>query len=50
MLDHVSVGVSDVDRSRRFYDAALQPFALVHIVHFSGGPLKAEHQAGCNPQ
>jgi catechol 2,3-dioxygenase-like lactoylglutathione lyase family enzyme len=25
MLDHVSIGVRDINRSRRFYDAALEP-------------------------
>jgi catechol 2,3-dioxygenase-like lactoylglutathione lyase family enzyme len=25
MLDHISLGVSDLERSRRFYDAALPP-------------------------
>src|SRR5579875_1396090 len=25
MLDHVSIGVADIARSRRFYDAALRP-------------------------
>ena len=25
MLNHVSIGVSDIARTRRFYDAALQP-------------------------
>ena len=25
MLDHVSIGVSDIARTKRFYDAALQP-------------------------
>ena len=25
MLDHVSIGVADVDRSKRFYDTALKP-------------------------
>jgi catechol 2,3-dioxygenase-like lactoylglutathione lyase family enzyme len=34
MLDHVSVGVRDIDRSRNFYDAALRPFGLVRIVDF----------------
>jgi catechol 2,3-dioxygenase-like lactoylglutathione lyase family enzyme len=34
MLDHVSLGVSDLDRSRRFYDAALAPLGLVRIVDF----------------
>src|SRR5215469_13471184 len=34
VLDHVSVGVIDLDRSRRFYDAALRPLGLVRIVDF----------------
>ena len=34
MLDHVSVGVNNLDRSRRFYDAALRPLGLVRIVDF----------------
>jgi catechol 2,3-dioxygenase-like lactoylglutathione lyase family enzyme len=29
MLDHVSIGVSDLKRSRRFYDAALRPLGVV---------------------
>jgi catechol 2,3-dioxygenase-like lactoylglutathione lyase family enzyme len=36
MLDHVSLGVSDIDRSRNFYDAALRPLGLVRIVDFGG--------------
>src|SRR5690242_1189617 len=36
MLDHVSQGVSDIHRSRRFYDAALRPLGLVRIVDFGG--------------
>ena len=34
MLDHVSVGVTNIERSRRFYDAALRPLGLVRIVDF----------------
>jgi catechol 2,3-dioxygenase-like lactoylglutathione lyase family enzyme len=34
MLDHVSLGVTDLARSRRFYDAVLQPLGLVRIVNF----------------
>jgi catechol 2,3-dioxygenase-like lactoylglutathione lyase family enzyme len=34
MLDHVSLGVTDLERSRRFYDAALQPLGLVRTVDF----------------
>jgi catechol 2,3-dioxygenase-like lactoylglutathione lyase family enzyme len=37
MLDHVSLGVTDIDRSRRFYDAALRPLGLVRIVDFGEG-------------
>ncbi len=37
MLDHVSLGVSDIARSRRFYDAALRPLGLVRIMDFRQG-------------
>jgi catechol 2,3-dioxygenase-like lactoylglutathione lyase family enzyme len=36
MLDHVSLGVRDINRSRRFYDAALRPLGLVRTVDFGG--------------
>jgi catechol 2,3-dioxygenase-like lactoylglutathione lyase family enzyme len=36
MLDHVSLGVTDLERSRQFYDAALQPLGLVRTVDFQG--------------
>jgi catechol 2,3-dioxygenase-like lactoylglutathione lyase family enzyme len=36
MLDHVSFGIADLARSRRFYDAALRPLGLVRIVDFEG--------------
>jgi catechol 2,3-dioxygenase-like lactoylglutathione lyase family enzyme len=36
LLDHVSLGVSDLARSRLFYDAALRPLGLVRIVDFDG--------------
>src|SRR5260370_21542696 len=36
MLDHVSLGVKDLERSRRFYDAALHPLGLVRTVDFQG--------------
>jgi catechol 2,3-dioxygenase-like lactoylglutathione lyase family enzyme len=36
MLDHASLGVSDLERSRRFYDAALRPLGLTRIVDFAG--------------
>src|SRR5919204_5951193 len=37
MLDHVSLGVADINRSRRFYDAVLRPLGLVRIVDFGEG-------------
>jgi catechol 2,3-dioxygenase-like lactoylglutathione lyase family enzyme len=37
MLDHVSIGVSDLARSRQFYDAVLKPLGLVQIVDFGRG-------------
>jgi catechol 2,3-dioxygenase-like lactoylglutathione lyase family enzyme len=37
MLDHVSLGVSDIERSRNFYDVTLRPLGLVRIVDFGDG-------------
>jgi hypothetical protein len=37
MLDHVSLGVRNIARSRLFYDAALRPLGLVRIVDFGDG-------------
>src|ERR1700674_5267660 len=37
MLDHVSLGVADLERSRRFYDAALRPLGIVRTVDFGDG-------------
>ena len=37
MLDHVSLGVTDLERSRRFYDAALKPLGLVRTLDFGRG-------------
>jgi catechol 2,3-dioxygenase-like lactoylglutathione lyase family enzyme len=34
MLDHVSLGVTDMARSRGFYDVALRPLGIVRIVDF----------------
>ena len=34
MLDHISLGVTDLARSRRFYDAVLSPLGLVRTVDF----------------
>ena len=36
MLDHVSLGVKNLEHSRSFYDAALRPLGLVRTVDFQG--------------
>ena len=33
MFDHISIGVSDLDRAARFYDAALAAFGYVRLSH-----------------
>src|SRR5258708_18302527 len=37
MLDHVSLGVSDLERGRRLYDAVLKPLGLVRTLDFANG-------------
>jgi catechol 2,3-dioxygenase-like lactoylglutathione lyase family enzyme len=37
MLDHISLGVSDLERSRQFYDGVLRPLGLVRTGIVSGG-------------
>src|SRR3984957_17439204 len=32
MIDHVSVGISNLERSARFYEAALAPLGLLRLV------------------
>jgi catechol 2,3-dioxygenase-like lactoylglutathione lyase family enzyme len=39
MLDHVSLGVSDLERSRRFYDAILRPLGVVRTADFGRSPI-----------
>ncbi len=36
MLDHVVIGVSDIDRSRAFYEAALAPLGLSVVLDRPG--------------
>ena len=31
MLDHVTVGVEDIERAKRFYDSALQPLGVTRL-------------------
>jgi catechol 2,3-dioxygenase-like lactoylglutathione lyase family enzyme len=35
MLDHVSIGVTELQQSRRFYDAALRPLGIVRTLDFA---------------
>src|SRR5258708_2782367 len=37
MLDHVSLGVTNLERSRQFYDAVLRPLGIVRTVDFGNG-------------
>ncbi len=37
MIDHVSLGVTDLERSRAFYDAALKPLGMTRIFNYDGG-------------
>ena len=37
MLDHVSLGVTSLERSRRFYDAVLRTLGIVRTVDFGNG-------------
>ena len=32
MIDHISIGVSDLDRAARFYETALAPLGLARLV------------------
>ena len=40
MLDHVSIGVSDIERSKAFYDEALKPLGIERLY------AEGEHSAG----
>ena len=37
ILDHVGVAVSDLDRSKAFYEAALAPLGITALMSFPGG-------------
>ncbi len=36
MLNHISIGVSDIGRTKRFYDAALEPLGYTCLSEASG--------------
>ena len=31
MLDHITIGVSDIERSKKFYDLALRPLGIERL-------------------
>ncbi len=37
MIDHVSLGVTDLERSKAFYDAVLKPLGMTRIFNYDGG-------------
>ena len=37
MLDHVSLGVTDLERSKAFYDAVLKPLGVSRFYDYEGG-------------
>jgi catechol 2,3-dioxygenase-like lactoylglutathione lyase family enzyme len=44
MLDHVTLGVSDIERSKQFYDSALRPLGIERL--YADGPTAAGYGAG----
>ena len=45
MLDHVTLGVSDIERSRKFYDQALRPLGIERL--YAEGEVASGY--GANP-
>jgi catechol 2,3-dioxygenase-like lactoylglutathione lyase family enzyme len=37
MVDHVSLGVTDLERSKTFYDAVLKPLGVARFYDYEGG-------------
>lgn len=37
MIDHVSLGVTDIERSKAFYDAVLKPLGVARYYDYEGG-------------
>jgi catechol 2,3-dioxygenase-like lactoylglutathione lyase family enzyme len=37
MIDHVSLGVTDLQRSKAFYDAVLKPLGVTRFHNYEGG-------------
>jgi catechol 2,3-dioxygenase-like lactoylglutathione lyase family enzyme len=36
MFDHISIGVRDIERSKRFYDTALEPLGYTRLMEIEG--------------
>lgn len=43
MLDHVFISVSDIDRSIAFYEQALAPLGIAHVLDYDGKQGPAGH-------
>lgn len=43
MLDHVFISVSDIDRSISFYERALAPLGIAHVIDYDGNQGPAGH-------
>ncbi|OWT74467.1 MULTISPECIES: VOC family protein [unclassified Achromobacter] len=43
MLDHVFISVSDIDRSIAFYEKALVPLGIAHVLDYDGRQGPAGH-------
>jgi catechol 2,3-dioxygenase-like lactoylglutathione lyase family enzyme len=37
MIDHISLGVTDLERSKTFYDAVLKPLGIARLYDYEGG-------------
>lgn len=52
MLDHVFISVSDINRSIKFYEAALAPLGIHHVIDYDGSDGPEGHPDlkgfGCN--
>ena len=44
MLDHVTIGVSDIEQSKAFYDQTLRPLGIERL--YAEGPTSAGYGAG----
>jgi catechol 2,3-dioxygenase-like lactoylglutathione lyase family enzyme len=50
MLDHIGIEVSDLDRSKAFYESALQPLGVKMVMEFEGmAGFGKEIEHGPNP-